>query len=125
MYYLKGGTTDEVNIVDTHNDTTKLWHVRLGHAGDKSLQTLMRHRLLKGTKTCKLNFCEHYVVGKKKGSSLVQLITILMRSLNMFTVMYWDQPRLHQLVEAIILLHLLIISLNVCGCTPCEQRMRF
>ncbi|KAH9761191.1 hypothetical protein KPL70_000407 [Citrus sinensis] len=65
LYYLKGGTTDEANIVEAHSDTTKLWHVRLGHAGEKSLQILMRHGLLKGTKTCKLNFCEHCVVGKK------------------------------------------------------------
>ncbi|KAH9665312.1 hypothetical protein KPL70_020298 [Citrus sinensis] len=65
LYYLKGGTTDEANVVEAHSDTTKLWHVRLGHAGEKSLQTLMRHGLLKGTKTCKLNFCEHCVVGKK------------------------------------------------------------
>ncbi|KAH9793297.1 hypothetical protein KPL71_004477 [Citrus sinensis] len=65
LYYLKGGITDEANVVEAHNDTTKLWHVRLGHAGEKSLQTLMRHGLLKGTKTCKLNFCEHFVVGKK------------------------------------------------------------
>ncbi|KAK9215025.1 hypothetical protein WN944_007028 [Citrus x changshan-huyou] len=65
LYYLKGGTTDEANVVEAHSDTTKLWHVRLGHAGEKSLQTLMRHGFLKGTKTCKLNFCEHCVVGKK------------------------------------------------------------
>ncbi|KAH9699706.1 hypothetical protein KPL71_024470 [Citrus sinensis] len=65
LYYLKGGTTDETNIVEAHSDTTKLWHIRLGHAEEKSLQTLMRHGLLKGTKTCKLNFCEHCVVGKK------------------------------------------------------------
>ncbi|KAH9668753.1 retrovirus-related pol polyprotein from transposon TNT 1-94-like protein [Citrus sinensis] len=65
LYYLKGGTTDEANIVEAHSDTTKLWHVRLGHAGEKSLQTLMRHGLLKCTKTCKLNFCKHCVVGKK------------------------------------------------------------
>ncbi|KAH9753759.1 hypothetical protein KPL71_015193 [Citrus sinensis] len=65
LYYLKGGTTDEANVVEVHSDTTKLWHVRLGHAGEKSLQTLMRHGLLKGTKTYKLNFCEHCVVGKK------------------------------------------------------------
>ncbi|KAH9782773.1 retrovirus-related pol polyprotein from transposon TNT 1-94-like protein [Citrus sinensis] len=65
LYYLKGGTTDEANVVKAHSDTTKLWHVRLGHVGEKSLQTLMRHGLLKGTKTCKLNFCEHCVVGKK------------------------------------------------------------
>ncbi|KAH9793888.1 hypothetical protein KPL71_004697 [Citrus sinensis] len=65
LYYLKGGTIDEANVVEAYSDTTKLWHVRLGHAGEKSLQTLMRHGLLKGTKTCKLNFCEHCVVGKK------------------------------------------------------------
>ncbi|KAH9797006.1 hypothetical protein KPL71_005721 [Citrus sinensis] len=65
LYYLKRGTTDEANVVEVHSDTTKLWHVRLGHAGEKSLQTLMRHGLLKDTKTCKLNFCEHCVVGKK------------------------------------------------------------
>ncbi|KAH9726277.1 Integrase catalytic domain-containing protein [Citrus sinensis] len=65
LYYLKGGITDEANIVEAYSDTTKLWHVQLGHVGEKSLQTLMRHGLLKGTKTCKLNFCEHCVVGKK------------------------------------------------------------
>ncbi|KAH9752745.1 Integrase catalytic domain-containing protein [Citrus sinensis] len=65
LYYLKGGTTNKANVVEAHSDTTKLWHVRLGHAGEKSLQTLMRHELLKSTKTCKLNFCEHCVVGKK------------------------------------------------------------
>ncbi|KAH9780058.1 retrovirus-related pol polyprotein from transposon TNT 1-94-like protein [Citrus sinensis] len=65
LYYLKRGTTDEANVIEAHNDTTKLWHVRLGHAGEKSLQTLMRHELLKGIKIYKLNFCEHCVVGKK------------------------------------------------------------
>ncbi|KAH9699499.1 hypothetical protein KPL71_024377 [Citrus sinensis] len=65
LYYLNGGTTDEANVAETHSDTTKLWHVRLGHTGEKSLQTLMRHILLKGIKTCKLNFCEHCAVGKK------------------------------------------------------------
>ncbi|KAH9779099.1 Integrase catalytic domain-containing protein [Citrus sinensis] len=47
MYYLKGGTTDEANVVEAHSDNTKLCHVQLGHAGEKSLQTLMRHRFLK------------------------------------------------------------------------------
>ncbi|KAH9727059.1 retrovirus-related pol polyprotein from transposon TNT 1-94-like protein [Citrus sinensis] len=65
LYYLKGGTTDEANFIEAHSDTTKLWHVRLRHVGEKSLQTLMRQGLLKGTKTYKLNFCEHCIVGKK------------------------------------------------------------
>ena len=60
----EGGTTDQANVVEEYSDTTKLWHVRLGHA-KKSLQTVMRYGLLKGTKTYKLKFCEHCVIGKK------------------------------------------------------------
>ncbi|KAH9657232.1 retrovirus-related pol polyprotein from transposon TNT 1-94-like protein [Citrus sinensis] len=66
LYYLKGGTTDEANIVEAHSDTTKLWHVRLGHAGEKSLQTLMRHELLKvmyggPTKTASISGSHYFV----------------------------------------------------------------
>ena len=39
--------------------------MRLGYAGEKSLQALAKQRLLKAVKTCKLEFCEHYVIGKK------------------------------------------------------------
>jgi transposase InsO family protein len=38
----------------------------LGHAGEKSLQILAKQGLLKGTKTCKLEFCEHCVLGKQR-----------------------------------------------------------
>ncbi|KAH9688421.1 hypothetical protein KPL70_015118 [Citrus sinensis] len=62
LYYLKGGITDEANVVEAHSDTTKLWHVRLGHAGEKSLQTLMRHGLLKGpTKTASIGGSHYFV----------------------------------------------------------------
>ncbi|KAI4351350.1 hypothetical protein L6164_005724 [Bauhinia variegata] len=44
---------------------TKLWHMRLGHAGEKSLQTLAKQGLLKGAKTCKMDFCEQCVLGKQ------------------------------------------------------------
>ncbi|KAH9717295.1 hypothetical protein KPL71_021764 [Citrus sinensis] len=50
LFYLKGGTTGEANVIEEHNDTTKLWHVRLGHTREKSLQTLMKQRLLKDKK---------------------------------------------------------------------------
>ncbi|KAH9656609.1 hypothetical protein KPL70_022746 [Citrus sinensis] len=50
LYYLKGGTTDEANVIEAYSDTTKLWQAR------------------------------------KQVSSLIRLITILVRSLNMFTV---------------------------------------
>lgn len=39
--------------------------MRLGHTGDKSLQALTKLGLLKGAKTCKMDFYEHCVLGKK------------------------------------------------------------
>jgi hypothetical protein len=50
----------EVNVVRDGDDadTTRLWHMRLGHAGEKAMQGLVKQGLLKGAKTCKLEFCE-------------------------------------------------------------------
>ena len=44
---------------------TKLWHMHLGHAGEKSLKNLSNQGLLKGVKTCDLEFCEHCIKGKQ------------------------------------------------------------
>ena len=71
LYYYQGSTvvgTTAAAITSTKKDAeaTQLWHMRLGHAGEKSLQTLAKQGLLKGTKTCKLEFCEHCVLGKQR-----------------------------------------------------------
>ena len=47
------------------SEMLKLWHMRLGHAGEKALLSLVNQGLLKGAKTCKLDFCEHCVLGKQ------------------------------------------------------------
>ena len=60
------GTTAAVSKTDKVVEMSRLWHMRLGHAGEKSLQTLAMQRLLKGAKTCKLDFCEQCVLGKQK-----------------------------------------------------------
>ncbi|KAM2834202.1 hypothetical protein PS2_031248 [Malus domestica] len=43
-------------------DNTKLWHMRPEHAGEKALQALVKQGLLKGAKTCKLDFCLNLVL---------------------------------------------------------------
>jgi len=67
LYYLKGNTiTGALTApIDSDDDTIKFWHIRLCHAGEKSMQALAKQGLLKGAKTCKLKFCEHCVLGKK------------------------------------------------------------
>ena len=71
MYFLDGitivgGATTTSDITrGVSLDTTRLWHMLLGHAGENALQSLVKQGLLKGSKTCKLEFCEHCVLGKQ------------------------------------------------------------
>ena len=60
------GTAAAVSEADKVAEMSRLWHMRLGHAGEKSLQTLAMQGLLKDAKTCKLDFCEQCVLGKQK-----------------------------------------------------------
>ena len=62
LYNLKWGTIDEANVSEVYSDTTKLWHVRLWHVKE---QSQMKHGLLRSTNTCKHEFYEHCVIGKK------------------------------------------------------------
>jgi len=44
LYYLNGSTiTGQVlTSIDTDDDSTRLWHMRFGHTGEKSLQALTK-----------------------------------------------------------------------------------
>ena len=70
LHYYNGSTMiGVVTIVsgsDKDEEITSLWHRRLGHAGKKALLILVKRGLLKGAKTCKLEFCEHCVMGKQR-----------------------------------------------------------
>jgi len=50
LYYLKGSTVTGrvVTSIDTDDYSTRLWHMRLGHTDEKSLQALAKQGLLKG-----------------------------------------------------------------------------
>ena len=50
--------------VEDESDSTVLWHMRLGHMGECGMLELHRRNLLKGVKSCKLDFCKFCVLGK-------------------------------------------------------------
>ena len=50
--------------IESSNDDTKLWHMQLGHIGEHGMLELHKRNLMKGVKTCKLDFCEYCVYGK-------------------------------------------------------------
>ena len=56
LHYLKGNTVIDVMAasIDLDEDATKMWHMRVGHAGEKSMQILAKQSLLNDAKTCKL-----------------------------------------------------------------------
>ena len=70
MYLYQGstavGTAAAVLEADKEAEMFRLWHMILGHAGEKSLQTLAMQELLKDAKTYKMDFCEQCVLGKQK-----------------------------------------------------------
>ena len=50
--------------VESSTDDTKLWHMRLGHIGERGMLELYKRNLLKGVKTCKLDFYKYCVFRK-------------------------------------------------------------
>jgi len=50
LYYLMGSTVTcgLATAVGSDEDATRLWHMRLGHAGENSMQALAKQGLLKG-----------------------------------------------------------------------------
>ncbi|BBN70037.1 hypothetical protein Prudu_1364S000100, partial [Prunus dulcis] len=123
LYFLQGSTviggaavTEAADADST--DTTRLWHMRLGHAGEKALQGLVKQGLLKGAKACKLEFCEHCVLGKQTRVKFGTAIHHTKGILDYVHTDVWGPPRMHLGEVAIILSPLLMTSLEEYGCTP-------
>uniref|UniRef100_A0A2N9J8T4 CCHC-type domain-containing protein n=1 Tax=Fagus sylvatica TaxID=28930 RepID=A0A2N9J8T4_FAGSY len=69
LYRLIGNTVvggaAVITSTKSSTDDTKLWHMRLGHIGERGMLELQKRNLLKGVKTCKLDFCKYCVYGKQ------------------------------------------------------------
>ncbi|KAG8497200.1 hypothetical protein CXB51_008576 [Gossypium anomalum] len=75
LYFLNGSTviglTSTVSAKDVDSEATRLWHMRLGHAGEKALQTLVKQGLLKAIHNTKgiLDYVHSDVWGPTKVAS--------------------------------------------------------
>ena len=108
LYYYQGNTvvgTVATTTSSTKKDieATKLWHMRLGHAVEKSLQILAKKRLLKGTKACKIEFCEHCVLGKQRRVRFGTAIHNTKGILDYVHSYVWGPTKLHPSEVSIIL----------------------
>ena len=70
LYMLQGstviGSVSVSSSSDQNSDTTRLWHMRLGHMSEAGMSILSKRDLLCGQKTRKFDFYEHCVYGKHR-----------------------------------------------------------
>uniref|UniRef100_A0A2N9GKI3 Integrase catalytic domain-containing protein n=1 Tax=Fagus sylvatica TaxID=28930 RepID=A0A2N9GKI3_FAGSY len=52
-------------VVESEDDDTLLWHMRLGHISERGMRELHKRNLLTGIKSCKLDFCKYCIMGKQ------------------------------------------------------------
>jgi len=66
LYYLKGSVVIKnlASLEHLKDDSTKIWHMRLRHTGEKSLQVLTKKGSSEGASTCNLEFGEHDILDK-------------------------------------------------------------
>ena len=58
---------EENNVPDVSGEDAMMWHQRLGHIGEKGLQSLQGKCMVEGMFNCNSNFdfCEHCLYGKQ------------------------------------------------------------
>lgn len=66
LYVLRGSSGSANAVVASDSETTKIWHMRLGHMSAPGLAELSKRGLLDGCHADTLDFCEHCVFGKHK-----------------------------------------------------------
>ena len=69
IYKLLGSTivggVNAATTSDSRVDDTLLWHMRLGHMSERGMTELHKRNLLKGVKSCKLDFYKFFVLGRR------------------------------------------------------------
>ena len=80
-----------VATIESESNSTVLWHMRLGHMGERGMMELHKRNLLKGIKTCKFDFCKYRVFWKQ---NKVQFKTATHKTNGFFYYVHidiWDQ----------------------------------
>ena len=101
LYYLQGSTvTGSANVASSvvhQDDLTRLWHMRLGHMGERGLQILSKEDLLGGHKIKNLEFCEHCVFGKLHRSKFPKAVHRTKGTLDYIHSDCWGPSRIESL----------------------------
>jgi transposase InsO family protein len=101
LYFLQGstvtGSAAVASSVVHQDDLTRLWHMRLGHMGERGLQILSKEDLLGGHKIKSLEFCEHCVFGKLHRSKFPKAVHRTKGTLDYIHSDCWGPSRVESL----------------------------
>ena len=56
----------DVSVSREKEDTTRCWHMRLGHMSERGLQVLHKKNALPGIKLCKLDLRKFYIMDRQR-----------------------------------------------------------
>jgi len=67
LYKMTGSIiVGDASATTEKDNTTRLWHMRLGHMSERGLQVLCKRSALSGIKYCKLDLYKFYIMGKQR-----------------------------------------------------------
>ncbi|KAH9669265.1 hypothetical protein KPL70_021724 [Citrus sinensis] len=94
LFMLKGETLQEANacVVSNGEESTMMWHLKLGHMSEQGLKILSERKLLPGLKSISLPFCEHCVTSKQHRLKFSRSIARSKCILDLIHSDVWESP---------------------------------
>ncbi|KAH9734072.1 Integrase catalytic domain-containing protein [Citrus sinensis] len=94
LFMLKGETLQEADacVVSNGEESTMMWHLKLGHMSEQGLKILSERKLLPGLKSVSLPFCEHCVTSKQHRLKFSRSIARSKCILDLIHSDVWESP---------------------------------
>ena len=97
LYMLLGDTlqmADASVATGSQEETTMMWHRRLGHMSERGLKVLAERNLIPGLKTVDLPFCEHCVISKQHRLKFAKSTARSKHILDLIHSDVWESPEM-------------------------------
>ncbi|KAH9762162.1 Integrase catalytic domain-containing protein [Citrus sinensis] len=94
LFMLKRETLQEADecVASNGEESTMMWHLKLGHMSEQSLKILSEQKLLPGLNSVSLPFCEHCVTSKQHRLKFSRFIARSKCILDLIHSDVWESP---------------------------------
>ncbi|KAH9701426.1 hypothetical protein KPL71_024990 [Citrus sinensis] len=94
LFMLKGETLQEADacVASNGEESTMMWHLKLGHMSEQGLKILSERKLLPRLKSVSLPFCEHCVTSKQHRLKFSRSIARSKCILDLIHSDVWESP---------------------------------